>query len=130
MTSLVPPGTRLTAQRRLLVSLIEEWPGSFTVADLHAEALRRERRVGLATTYRVVELLRDAGSLHAVRVEDSNAYVRCGGGHHHHLVCTTCGRVEETRLCAAPSTAEVARRHGFTPSSHELEIYGTCRRCA
>jgi len=36
----------------------------------------------------------------------------------------------ETELCAAPSEAELQRRHGFSPAAHELDIYGTCRRCA
>jgi Fe2+ or Zn2+ uptake regulation protein len=41
-----------------------------------------------------------------------------------------CGAVEDTEDCPLPSTAEIKRRYGFSPESHELEIYGKCRSCA
>lgn len=104
--------------------------GSFTVAELHDRARKLEPHLGLATTYRTVELLRASGGVHALLGEGRPAYVRCRPEHHHHLVCTSCGGVDETELCAAPSEAELRRRHGFRPAAHELDIYGTCRRCA
>jgi Fur family ferric uptake transcriptional regulator len=130
MTLPLPPGTRVTAQRRVLLELVDGWLGGFTVAALHEEARRRDPRIGLATAYRTLELLRATGSVHVVTVDGRPTYVRCREGHHHHLVCTTCGSVEGTELCAAPAPEEIARRHGFTADAHELDIYGTCRRCA
>jgi Fur family ferric uptake transcriptional regulator len=62
--------------------------------------------------------------------EGKPTYVRCRPGHHHHLVCLACGAVEETSLCTAPDAAELKRRYGFAPEAHELDIYGTCKRCA
>lgn len=129
-TSSVPDGIRNTAQRRAIVGLVEAWDGSFTVADLHERARALSPRLGLATTYRTVELLRRAGHLHPLHADGRPAYVRCRPSHHHHLVCTSCGGVEETELCAVPSDAELRRRHGFLPTTHELDIYGTCRKCA
>jgi Fur family ferric uptake transcriptional regulator len=126
----LPAGTRATAQRRAVLRAVGEADGSFTVSELHERARRIEPRLGLATTYRTVELLRASGALHPLLGGGGHAYVRCRPEHHHHLVCTTCGGVEETELCAAPSEADLRRRHGFHPSAHELDIYGTCRRCA
>jgi Fur family transcriptional regulator, ferric uptake regulator len=129
VTSL-PPGTRLTAQRRTIVELVDGWEGGFTVAELHGRARRRDPRIGLATAYRTLELLRASGAVRILTVEGRPTYVRCHTGHHHHLVCTTCGSVEDTELCAAPPAEELTRRHGFTAEAHDLDIYGTCRRCA
>lgn len=126
----LPAGVRATAQRRAVLRSVGEASGSFTVAELHERARRLEPRLGLATTYRTLELLRAAGDVHPLLGEGRNAYVRCRPEHHHHLVCTSCGGVEETELCAAPSDSELRRRHGFTPVAHELDIYGTCRSCA
>ena len=131
----LPSGVRATAQRRAVLRAVEEASGSFSVADLHEQARRIEPRLGLATTYRTLELLRASGGVHALLGEGRSTYVRCKAapdeaGHHHHLVCTSCGGVEETGLCAAPSDAELRRLHGFRPAAHELDIYGTCRRCA
>ena len=126
----LPAGVRATAQRRAVLRAVSETSGSFTVAELHERARRFETGLGLATTYRTLELLRSNGGVHPLLGEGRPAYVRCRPEHHHHLVCTSCGAVEETDLCAAPSDAELRRRHGFRPAAHELDIYGTCRRCA
>src|SRR6187431_1051747 len=104
----LPARTRLTPQRRAVLDAIEDFEGRF----------------------RTLELLRRTGSLHALSVGASPAYVRCSPEHHHHLVCLSCGSVEDTELCATPSQRSLTRRHGFRAESHELEIYGTCRRCS
>jgi Fur family ferric uptake transcriptional regulator len=103
---------------------------AFTAAEIHKRARKEHRGLGLATTYRTLELLRETGGLHALRSVGTPSYVRCHPEHHHHLVCISCGSVEETELCAAPSPAVLERRYGFSPQAHEVEIYGTCRRCA
>ena len=131
----LPHGTRLTSQRRVLLGLVAGWRGGFTVADLHERARQDEPGIGLATTYRTVELLRSSGAVqpllgHPLVGEGQHVYVRCRPEHHHHLVCTSCGGVEETELCAVPPAEELQRLHGFRPAGHELDIYGTCERCA
>ena len=126
----LPAGSRTTVQRQAIVRLVDGWEGSFTVAELHARARMLHPRLGLATTYRTVELLRREGFVRPLLSDGTAAYVRCSPRHHHHLVCTTCGGVEETELCAAPPEAELRRLHGFQPTAHDLDIYGTCRKCA
>lgn len=122
----LPANARVTPQRRAVIDAVETLEGSFTVVDVFERARRKERSLGLATVYRTVELLREAGSVRQL----AGAYVRCHSGHHHHLVCVSCGSVEETELCGAPSASEVRRRHGFRVETHELEVYGRCARCA
>jgi Fur family ferric uptake transcriptional regulator len=127
----LPLGIRTTAQRRAVARAVGEATTSFTVADLHERARRLAPGLGLATTYRTLELLRANGAVHPLLGEGRPAYVRCRPEHHHHhLVCTTCGSVEETELCAAPSEADLRRTHGFRAAAHELDIYGTCRSCS
>jgi Fur family transcriptional regulator, ferric uptake regulator len=125
----LPERIRLTPQRRVLLDAIAGWRGSFTVVELFERARRDSPGLGLATTYRTVELLRQSGSVRALAVDERAAYVRCGPEHHHHLVCITCGSVEDTEDCPLPSSSELEERYGFSARSHELEIYGTCRSC-
>jgi len=129
-TLALPQGARLTRQRRAVVEALGELSGRFTVAELHERARRRYPSLGLATTYRTLELLRQAGAVRSLPDEEGRTYIRCHRGHHHHLVCVGCGSVEETDLCGAPPPDEIWRRHGFRPTAHDLEIYGLCRRCA
>ena len=125
----LPEGVRITRQRRAVLDAVASRHGGFTVVELYDEARRICPGLALATTYRTVELLRRAGSVRALPGEDRAAYIRCHGDHHHHLICLVCGAVEETELCAAPPAAEVERRHGFVPSAHDVDIFGTCARC-
>ena len=123
----LPPRTRMTPSRQAVIEAVERRKGRFTVVEIFDSARRAHPALGLATTYRTIELLRRSGAVHPL---GAATYVRCRPEHHHHLVCTECGRVEETDLCAAPSDDELQRRHGFRAASHELDIYGVCSRCA
>jgi Fur family transcriptional regulator, ferric uptake regulator len=125
----LPDGVRLTPQRAAVLDVVADLD-SFTLAELYDRARAREPRLGLATVYRTVELLRETGSVRPLPTEGRATYVRCHPGHHHHLVCRACGAVEETELCAAPSDAELKLRHGFVAESHELDIFGLCGHCA
>jgi Fur family ferric uptake transcriptional regulator len=125
----LPDRVRMTSQRRALLDAIANASGGFTALELHARARRAEPRLGLATTYRTLELLHSSGAIRTLAGSEPRTYVRCHAEHHHHLVCVSCGNVEDTELCGAPSAAELRERHGFAPSRHELEIYGTCAGC-
>ena len=122
----LPTSFRSTPQRAALLDALEDFDGAFTAVELHDRARRAEPQLGIATVYRTLELLREVGAVRSL----AGAYVRCHPGHHHHLVCVSCGAVEETELCGAPSAALLKRRHGFTPETHELDVYGRCARCA
>lgn len=126
----LPPRARLTPQRRAVLESIGSGAETFTLVELYDRARTIEPTLGLATVYRTVDLLRRTGSVRPLTGDGRPTYVRCRPGHHHHLVCTSCGAVEETQLCAAPSAAEVRRRHGFRAEAHQVDIYGTCERCA
>jgi Fur family transcriptional regulator, ferric uptake regulator len=126
----LPASARITPQRRAVLDAVAASPGAFTAVELYDVARRAEPGLGLATVYRTLELLRAAGSIRQLAGVGEGAYVRCHPGHHHHLVCVSCGTVEETELCGAPSAAVLKRQHGFLPVTHELDVYGTCRRCA
>lgn len=125
----LPPRLRMTPARRAVVEAVAARRGAFTVMEVFDDARAAHPALGLATAYRTIELLRRSGAVHPLAGAGRAAYVRCAPGHHHHLVCVSCGAVEETELCAAPSDDELRRSHGFRAQSHELDIYGLCRRC-
>ena len=57
---------------------------------------RRGETVGLATVYRTLQRLAEAGEVDMLRTEDGEAiYRRCSDTHHHHLVCRSCGATVE-----------------------------------
>ena len=125
----LPRGLRWTPQRRAVLAAVAEADGPFTLGELHDRARQRAPRLGLATVYRTVELLRETESVRPLPTEGRPTYVRCHPGHHHHLVCRACGSVQETDLCACPDASELERRHDFVPETHAADVYGLCGRC-
>lgn len=121
---------RLTPQRRAVLDAVEEQRGAFTAVAVYDQARKAQPGLGLATVYRTLEVLRQDGTIRGLPRAGEGAYVRCHTGHHHHLVCVSCGSVEETELCGAPSVAVLKRKHGFRAESHDLDVYGLCARCA
>jgi Fur family ferric uptake transcriptional regulator len=126
------PGVRSTRQKAAIRAALERSADFVTAQELHEQLRHQGDQVGLATVYRSLQALTDAGELDQLRRADGEtAYRRCSTGHHHHLVCRTCGRTVEVEGPAVEHWADrVALAHGFTDVSHTLEIFGTCQECA
>jgi Fur family transcriptional regulator, ferric uptake regulator len=98
------------------------------------DQLREERRrVGIASVYRVLDLLVSLGLVQ--RLDLGGGVSRFepalpGGDHHHHLVCVGCGEVhpfEDHGLEAALEAS--ARASDFTVEGHDVVLRGRCPRC-
>ncbi len=84
--------------------------------------------LGLATVYRNLKVLLDAGEILAVMLPgDSPRYESTRHAHHHHFQCTTCQRVFDVHQCPG-DLANLAPK-GFTVEHHELTLYGRCNEC-
>ena len=108
--------------------------GHFTADEL-AQRIRvaRGRRPHVATVYRVLPLLVDAGLLQQslMATGETGRYERAFEREHHdHLLCTVCRRVVEFHFEAIEAMQrDVAERFGFELSGHVHELFGTCRDC-
>jgi Fur family ferric uptake transcriptional regulator len=100
--------------------------------EVHDDLLHDGDKVGLTTVYRTLQAMASAGEVDVLRTDDGESvYRRCrSDAHHHHLVCRSCGRTVELEAADVESwTARVARRHGFTETSHVVEVFGVCGDC-
>jgi Fur family ferric uptake transcriptional regulator len=124
-------GLRPTRQRLAVASALAATEGFHSAQEIHDLLGRRGESVGLATVYRTLQRLAEAGEVDMMRTEDGEAiYRRCSDTHHHHLVCRSCGRTVEVEGPAVERwTDAIAAQHGFAAVSHTLEIFGTCRDC-
>lgn len=128
---LLAVGLRPTRQRRTVVEALREREDAVTAQDLHATLRAAGETVGLATVYRTLTALADAGFLDTFERDGEQAFRLCGSGHHHHLVCETCNRVEEIDAAEVEAwVAAVASRRGYTVTAHRADIFGQCASCA
>jgi Fur family transcriptional regulator, ferric uptake regulator len=102
-----------------------------TAQALHQRLADRGERIGLATVYRALHAMSEAGVVDALpHGSTETCYRLCTTGHHHHLVCESCHRVIELTGCPADDWIErAAREQGFVVTDHRLEVQGLCSRC-
>ena len=124
-------GVRPTRQRvRVLDELMSE-RDDVTAQQLHDRLRSRGEKLGLATVYRTLGLLAEAGVIDALSHRPGElCYRLCGPGHHHHLVCSSCHRVVELADCELdPWLERISEAHGFVTTGHRLEVSGLCAAC-
>ena len=124
---------RMTKQRAALQDLLRV-SDEFRSAQGWHDALRVEGEgMGLATVYRTLQALADAGEVDSVVTESGETlYRRCEAGesHHHHLRCRSCGRAQDIDVPEFEEwAAGAAAAHGYTNVEHTVELIGLCSDC-
>lgn len=127
-------GYRNGLARRAVVELLGRQDCCLTAQEIFDELRAEGRQVGIASIYRVLELLTEKGLLQRVDLGAGVARfepAHSGGEHHHHLVCTGCGRVEafeDDELERALRKVESST--GYSVAGHDVVLRGACRTCA
>ena len=123
---------RPTRQQAAVAAALQDVQDFSSAQELHARLREGGDSVGLATVYRTLTGMAEAGEVDVLRTDEGEAVYRmCSTGHHHHLVCRDCGSAVEIEGPAVERWAEkVAAEHGFSDVSHTLEIFGTCADCS
>jgi len=121
---------RMTTQRQAILELINTSNRHWDAEEVNRELSDRGHSVGIATVYRGLTALDEAGLINSVQLADRKRYERADKSHHDHMVCTECGRIEEfshQRIEALQAAA--AREKGFEMSGHQLVLFGICADC-
>lgn len=120
---------KTTQQREAIVDAFLESRGHVTLDELLVEARARNSGVGLATVYRTLKLLEDAGMVHVRQFgPDKTLYELADEhGHHDHIICQECHHIVEFESDEIEAIQDkIARRQGFHIISHKHELFGLC----
>jgi Fur family ferric uptake transcriptional regulator len=126
MTRCEARGLRMTDQRRVVARVIEASADHPDVEELYARAVKEDPRISLATVYRTVKLLQEAGILDKLEFGDGRArYEDAERDHHDHLIDVNSGRVIEFVDPEIEQLQErIAARLGYRLIGHRLELLG------
>lgn len=125
-------GLRSTAQRRLVTDLFFRSTGHLTIEDMLERVREHDSKVGYATVYRTLKLLKDSGLAYERHFGDglSRYEVADEGEHHDHLICLECDKIVEFEDDEIEDLQDaLAKRHGFALKRHKHELYGLCSDC-
>jgi Fur family ferric uptake transcriptional regulator len=124
-------GLKTTQQREAIVDAFLRSSGHVGLDDLLATARLSHPGVGLATVYRTVKLLEEAGLAATRHFESGHTLyeVAQGRAHHDHLICQSCGYIVEFESDEIERLQEAAaRKMGFNVLRHRHELFGLCEK--
>lgn len=130
-------GLKVTSQRLMVLNILSAHGDEhLTVEEIYDLAKEESPKIGLATIYRIVQVLLELHVIEKVTFDDGFARYELNGeetgsGHrHHHAICTQCGKVYslETDLLDTLEK-QVFESLGFEVTDHEVKLYGLCSAC-
>ena len=132
---LVARGVRMTAQRTLIVDIMQEAERHLDAASLLRFAQQKNPNIDRATVYRTIALLKSSGlidELDLMHIEGEKHYYEPKTSRDHcHMACFQCGAVMEYASSTFESLKkEIARQSGFQIRVVRLEVGGLCRKCS
>jgi Fur family ferric uptake transcriptional regulator len=119
-------GLKMTDQRRVISRVLSAATDHPDVEQVYRRAADIDAKISIATVYRTVRLLEDAGVIERLDFGDGRArFEETRDEHHHHLINVHTGEVIEFNSDELEAVKQkIARELGFELLGHRLELYG------
>jgi Fur family transcriptional regulator, ferric uptake regulator len=133
LSELQAAGYRRGLARTRVIDFLDAQDCCLGAQEMHRELVARGERVGLASVYRVLEVLAEKRLVQRVDLGDGVTRFEALRGevdHHHHLVCDDCGRIEafaDQRLERV--LRDVEESSGYAVAGHDIVLRGACSAC-
>ena len=124
-------GYRMTPQRLMIVSAIENSDNHISAEDIYAQVVAKYPNVNVSTVYRTLELLEQLGLVTKTEMGVGRImYHPIEKGHHHHLVCRECGiTIDLDDSALSPLRESLLRDYQFNAELRHMGILGLCAGC-
>ena len=123
---IISAGLKVTRARRSVFKLLETHPHSHLSAyDIHQQLFDKEKSVGIATVYRVLNQFVEAGICVRHNFETGQSlYELAPDIHHDHMVCLSTGMVTEFEdKLIEERQKKMAAEKGYKIIDHSLILY-------
>jgi Fur family ferric uptake transcriptional regulator len=124
-------GYRLTPQRLMVVSAIENSEDHISAEEVYSKVVAMYPNVNISTVYRTLELLKRLGLVTETDLGGGRVrYHPANKGHHHHLICQECGAmIDLDESLLRPLEEALLLEHNFIADLRHLAIHGRCVKC-
>ncbi len=119
-------------QREQILDIFLKTEKHTTINDLYDLVRKKNPKIGLATVYRSMKVICDAGLARETDFGDGTKRFehKYKHQHHDHLVCLKCGRIIEVVSPGIEKLQErLAKKHKFSAVRYRMEIFGICSSC-
>ena len=121
-----------SAKREQILDIFLKTENHPTIEDLYLLVKKKNPKIGLATVYRAMKVICDAGLARGTDFGNGQKSFehKYKHQHHDHLVCIKCGRIIEVISPEIEKLQDkLAKKHKFSPVRHTMQIFGTCAKC-
>jgi Fur family transcriptional regulator, ferric uptake regulator len=126
-------GLHKGSARQAVIDLLAAQTCCLTAQEIFDELRSsRARPVGIASVYRILDLLTVEGFVQRIELGSGSARYEpvWPNGHHHHLVCDSCGKVEAFEDGALERVLHrVEASSGYAIDAHDVVLHGACTDC-
>ena len=120
---------RMTSQRQTIIKVIEDSEDHPDVDLMYRRSVEIDNTISIATVYRTVKLLEEAGVIERLEFGDGRSRYEESGEHHEHLVDVETGEVIEFYNEALEDMKRaIAEEMGYELVDHRLELFGRKRK--
>ena len=120
---------RTTQQREAIRLVVDGMGRPLSTREILALARREVPRLGIATVYRNLKALCQAGKIVAVELPGQPPrWEAAPADHHHHFLCHSCDKLYEINAC--PEDIARLLPEGYTLEKHDILLHGRCAACA
>ncbi len=121
---------KLTKQRQIILEELQKVRSHPAADEVYALVRRRLPRISLATVYRNLEVLAEAGLIQKLTLAGSQKRFDGTVENHYHIRCLKCGRVDDVALELLTLGEEGPDfLNGYQCLGHRLEFLGICPHC-
>lgn len=128
-------GYRLTPQRDAILKVMtENHIKHLKVEDIYELLLTDCPEIGLATIYRMLQILENIRLVNSINLDDGFIRYQLADPdeehEHHHLICDICGSVIDLHENLLEDIEkQIMLKNKFKVTSHNLKFYGQCEKC-
>lgn len=126
----VERGLKMTEQRRVIGRVLSEASDHPDVEEIYRRSVARDPNISIATVYRTMRLLEDAGVIEKLDLRDGRArYEENRDEPHYHLIDVKTGEVIEFQNEELDRIkAKIAKELGYEIIGDRLELYGVKKK--
>ena len=124
-------GVKLTDQRRIIVKVLSESKETYGESDhpdvdeLYKRVSKIDPKISIATVYRTVKILEEAGILIKHDFKAGKARYEINDNHNHLIDINSGEIVEFVDKDIEELQAKIAKKLGYNLVDHKLELYGS-----
>jgi Fe2+ or Zn2+ uptake regulation protein/predicted transcriptional regulator len=120
---------RMTNQREIILQELCKCTSHPAADELHLRVRKKLPRISLATVYRNLEMLAEAGTIKKIEITGRQKRFDSELQPHNHIYCVQCHRVDNILLEPGVEVLRPEDNRGYTITGCRIEFAGVCPAC-